>query len=106
MWTRQQTSGAEKRCKFWRDLKKGYDLFLASHTPPQIAVCAEAMLQEAGSLEDSELLRIHLSVVHEETDAILPAELRLSSRKARYLVAVFIAAAAFSVGPLIFPAIV
>jgi murein L,D-transpeptidase YafK len=28
--------GTDRWDQFWRDLKKGYDLFEASHTPPQV----------------------------------------------------------------------
>ena len=44
---------------FWRDLKKGYDLFEASHTPPQIAVCNKRYVARSGtpgSLGDGELV--------------------------------------------------
>ena len=34
---------------FWRDLKKGYDLFEASHTPPQVAVCAKRYAARNGT---------------------------------------------------------
>jgi murein L,D-transpeptidase YafK len=43
---------------FWRDLKAGYDLFEASHTPPQIGVCAKRYVAKGGapgSLGDGEL---------------------------------------------------
>ncbi|MBT3070805.1 murein L,D-transpeptidase [Rhodomicrobium sp. Az07] len=34
---------------FWRDLKRGYDLFEASLTPPQIGVCAKAYVARSGA---------------------------------------------------------
>jgi len=36
---------------FWADLKKGYDLFEASHVPPVVSVCKGRYLFEAGSTE-------------------------------------------------------
>lgn len=33
---------------FWRDMKAGYDLFEASHIPPQISVCQKRYTAEAG----------------------------------------------------------
>jgi murein L,D-transpeptidase YafK len=44
---------------FWHDLKRGYDLFEASRTPPQIGVCAKRYIARSGvpgSLGDSELV--------------------------------------------------
>ncbi len=35
---------------FWADLKKGYDLFEASHVPPKVSVCEGRYAFEAGSL--------------------------------------------------------
>jgi murein L,D-transpeptidase YafK len=43
---------------FWRELKTAYDLFEASHTPPEISVCAKRYAAESGtpgSLGDKEL---------------------------------------------------
>jgi murein L,D-transpeptidase YafK len=43
---------------FWQDLKRGYDLFESSHTPPQIGVCAKRYVARKGapgSLGDGEL---------------------------------------------------
>ena len=34
---------------FWADLKKGYDLFEASHVPPKVSVCEGRYAFEAGS---------------------------------------------------------
>jgi murein L,D-transpeptidase YafK len=33
---------------FWRDLKRAYDLFEVSHTPPRISVCAKRYAAERG----------------------------------------------------------
>ncbi len=51
--------GTDRWDQFWRDLKKGYDLFEASHTPPQVNVCAKrynARSAAPGSLGDGELV--------------------------------------------------
>jgi len=40
----------ERWSGFWADLKKGYDLFEASHIPPKVSVCAGRYVFEAGSL--------------------------------------------------------
>jgi murein L,D-transpeptidase YafK len=34
---------------FWRDMKAGYDLFEATHIPPQISVCQKRYAAEAGA---------------------------------------------------------
>lgn len=34
---------------FWRDLKRGYDLFEASHTPPKVSICAKRYVVEMGA---------------------------------------------------------
>jgi murein L,D-transpeptidase YafK len=34
---------------FWRDLKRAYDLFEASRTPPKISVCAKRYVVEMGT---------------------------------------------------------
>jgi murein L,D-transpeptidase YafK len=34
---------------FWRDMKPGYDLFEATHVPPQISVCQKRYAAEAGA---------------------------------------------------------
>ena len=36
---------------FWADLKKGYDMFEASHVPPVVSVCKGRYVFEAGSTE-------------------------------------------------------
>lgn len=36
---------------FWADLKKGYDMFEASHVPPVVSVCKGSYVFEAGSTE-------------------------------------------------------
>jgi murein L,D-transpeptidase YafK len=36
---------------FWRDLKRAYDLFEASHIPPKISVCAKRYAVESGPQE-------------------------------------------------------
>ncbi len=41
--------GAGQWDGFWRDLKRGYDLFEASHTPPQIGVCAKRYVARGGA---------------------------------------------------------
>jgi murein L,D-transpeptidase YafK len=43
---------------FWRDLKRAYELFEATHTPPKISVCAKRYVAERGAqgnLGDEEL---------------------------------------------------
>ncbi|KAI95980.1 hypothetical protein T281_02260 [Rhodomicrobium udaipurense JA643] len=47
--------------EFWRDLKRGYDLFEASRTPPRIGVCAKRYVARsgaAGSYGESELAEL------------------------------------------------
>jgi murein L,D-transpeptidase YafK len=34
---------------FWRDMKPGYDLFEASHIPPQISICQKRYVAEPGA---------------------------------------------------------
>jgi murein L,D-transpeptidase YafK len=51
--------GTDRWDEFWHDLKKGYDLFEASHTPPQITVCTKRYVARSGtpgSLGDLELV--------------------------------------------------
>ena len=36
---------------FWRELKPGYDLFEATHTPPQISVCRGQYVAGSGAVE-------------------------------------------------------
>jgi murein L,D-transpeptidase YafK len=40
----------DKWSGFWADLKRGYDLFEASHMPPKVSVCDGRYVFEAGSL--------------------------------------------------------